>query len=274
MKVKGQEEIDRANQRQAEKVASRVAGQIQELRWQGIEVAEGTPATELERLSRIASLRHRAIGVSLKASTTQLDQLEAQCEGFDSFFTKVAGVSHRNDDRTSRQRIIRQCEPREQLVLDHDEGNRYDPNAVRVCRQNGEKVGFLNADLAERVVRHSAEGYRYAAFVANVTGGTEDAPILGMNLLIVVADPGVTNERAQAYANLLDFGRDQGMMEPASRQEGSGCASVFIAVVLLLSGIAYGTGQIETGFEAGPHQSLETARRGPHQKDDAFSNRF
>ena len=39
------------------------------------------------------------------------------------FFTKVVGVTHRNSDGSSRQTIIGQCAPGEQLQLHHDEKN-------------------------------------------------------------------------------------------------------------------------------------------------------
>jgi len=58
------------------------------------------------------------------------------------FHTKVVGVSHENDDGSSRQAIIRKCKPLEKLDLDHDEGNPHDPNAVRVCRENGGQLGM------------------------------------------------------------------------------------------------------------------------------------
>ena len=135
----------------------------------------------------------------------QKEKPKPRSKGLDSFYTKVAGVSHRNDDGTYRQRIIRRCRPQERLVLDHDERNPHDPNAVRVCRQSGEQVGFLNAELAEEVVSAAREGYRYAAFVKNITGGTEDRPTLGMNLLMVVADPGMSDREAQNYVDTLDL---------------------------------------------------------------------
>ena len=54
------------------------------------------------------------------------------------FFSKVAGVSYRNEDGSSRQSIIRRCHIGERLLLKPEPDNPVDPNAVRVLRQNGE----------------------------------------------------------------------------------------------------------------------------------------
>lgn len=104
------------------------------------------------------------------------------------FFTKVVGVTHRNDDGTKRQKIIKRCRRREPVQLIHDVQNQYDPNAIMVCRVAGKQLGFLNAELAETVVQSAAKEQRYSAFVAAVTGGGWGQSY-GMNLLILVADP-------------------------------------------------------------------------------------
>lgn len=115
------------------------------------------------------------------------------------FFSKVAGVSHDNADGSSRQAVIRRCKVGEKLVLDHEEDDKHDPNAVRVCRAEGAQLGFLKAELAEEVVRLSGRGYLWAAFISDLTGGTRDAPTRGVNLVLVRAAPGVGREKAQRY---------------------------------------------------------------------------
>lgn len=107
--------------------------------------------------------------------------------GIEGFHTKVVGVTHRNEDGSNRQKIIRNCRPGEQLELIHDKNNRFDLNAMKVCRKNGQQVGFLNAELAEEVVASLAQGYRYIAFVSNITGGGKR--YWGMNLRITVVTP-------------------------------------------------------------------------------------
>jgi len=178
---------------------------VWELRREGMDVNDHTPAEEVDRLWRIMRLRKGGVRVALSANAPRLEQIESRSKGLRSFYTKVAGVSHRNEDGTSRQEIIRRCQPSETLLLHHDEQNPHDPNAVRVCRHNGDQVGFLNAELAEEVVHGSRRGYRYAAFLKNITGGTGDVTTLGVNLLVVVAAPGVTDQQAQNYVDMLDL---------------------------------------------------------------------
>lgn len=214
---------------------------IWELRRQGVKVDEGTPAEEVDHLSRIVKLRKQGVNIAFSADTRELAQVESRGKGLRSFHTKVAGVSHRNDDGTSRQEIIADCVPLERLLLDHNEQNPHDPNAVRVCRQNGEQIGFLNAGLAEEAVRRSGQGYRYAAFVKNITGGGGDAPTLGVNLLIVVADPGVSDAEAQSYANMLDVSDanlpERPSMSNTAAGRKAGCLSLLLLCFLVLVGV-------------------------------------
>jgi hypothetical protein len=83
------------------------------------------------------------------------------------FFTKVVGVSHRNPDSTSRQAAIKTCHVLERLVLDRGEDNPRDANSVKVCRENGQQLGYLSSALAGEIVRKSARGNRSAVFIIN-----------------------------------------------------------------------------------------------------------
>jgi hypothetical protein len=115
------------------------------------------------------------------------------------FFTKVVGVTNKNEDGSSRQTVIARCRPLEKLVLVHEDENPVDSNAIAVRRQNGEQMGYLAAKLAAEVTENDRQGYRYAAFITAITGGNEDHPIRGVNLVMIVAEPGVSNQDAQEY---------------------------------------------------------------------------
>jgi HIRAN domain len=115
------------------------------------------------------------------------------------FFTKVVGVTHQNRDRSKRQNIIAKCSRLEPLVLDHEENNRYDPNAIRVLRQDGEQIGFLDAGLAKQLVSQSKKGFRFDAFIVDLTGGEPDKPTLGVNLVIIVAPPNASVDEVRAF---------------------------------------------------------------------------
>lgn len=121
------------------------------------------------------------------------------------FHSKIVGVTHKNADGSSRQAIIGKCTPLEKLTLENDEHNPHDPNAVMVLRSNGKQLGFMNTTLASEIVSKSQRGYRYAVFVKNITGGTLGKESLGVNILIVVADPGVSEQEAEDYTRQIDL---------------------------------------------------------------------
>jgi hypothetical protein len=60
-----------------------------------------------------------------------------------AFFQQVHGVTFKNDDGSSRQRIIKECSVGEVIELVPEPDNRYDSDAVKVCRQNGGQLGYL-----------------------------------------------------------------------------------------------------------------------------------
>lgn len=101
-----------------------------------------------------------------------------------SFHSRVAGVSFRNDDGTSRQAAIAACHAGEAVHLVCDPGNRYDSNAVKVCRCDGRQIGHLptNHGLADDVAAN-----RVTAAVEDIGRPNPDAP-LGVVLLITVYD--------------------------------------------------------------------------------------
>ena len=119
------------------------------------------------------------------------------------FHTKVAGVTHENDDGSDRQRIVKRCRIGEELLLEHDSQNRYDPTATRVCRVNGQQIGFLSSELAAQLVEHSERGRRYSAFISDLTGGTRSKPIRGVNMLIIESGPGVRPHDVRKYLKTI-----------------------------------------------------------------------
>ncbi len=61
-----------------------------------------------------------------------------------SFHTRVVGVTFTNPDGAQRQGIIYECQVGEELLLIREPGNRFDPNAIKVCRASGERRTTLN----------------------------------------------------------------------------------------------------------------------------------
>jgi len=91
-------------------------------------------------------------------------------EALKPFFTKVAGVISKNNDGTSRQEILKRCKKGERLTLLHQPIIQ-DKNAVRVCRENGEQIGWLNEILAAEIAPRLDKGSRIDAEIKEITGG-------------------------------------------------------------------------------------------------------
>lgn len=85
-------------------------------------------------------------------------------------FTKVVGVSHRNNNGSYRKRIIRRCGVPEELRLVPEPDNPFDSNAIAVCRANGEQLGYLNQRLAADMHRWMEDGQHWVAVLTQILG--------------------------------------------------------------------------------------------------------
>lgn len=119
--------------------------------------------------------------------------------------TKVAGVSHVNGDGSHRQEIIARCSVGERLNLQPEPSNRYDPNAVKVCRGNGEHSGYLSAYLAADIASEMEDGDPYYAVITDLTGGTAAHTTRGVNIEIFEGSPRGLKAEASAVG-VLKYG--------------------------------------------------------------------
>ena len=125
------------------------------------------------------------------------------------FFGHVAGESHRNADGSDRQAIVPRCRVGDLLVLEHEPDNPHDINAIRVLRQSGEQIGYLEREFAGEVVSRSAKGRTYHAVIASIGRAHRSAPY-GVALLILVEDHGAGDAEVANYAREV-LGRDRQM---------------------------------------------------------------
>ena len=66
--------------------------------------------------------------------------------------SKVVGVSQKNEDGSDRQLIIsREVEEEDPLTLEREPSNQYDKNAIKVLSKDGNQIGYLNKELAEKI---------------------------------------------------------------------------------------------------------------------------
>lgn len=165
---------------------------------------EGASIEEIERRLGIQIARRRGLLVSDDISLSKVRMLTAQCL-IRHYHTKVVGVTFENEDGSDRQEIIAQCTLLEKLRLEYDENHRKHPKAIRVHRENGDQLGYLNSELAEEILQKAKMGYAFLVQIKNLTGGIEDAENLGVNLIIVEAEPGASESEIQAYVERIDL---------------------------------------------------------------------
>lgn len=103
----------------------------------------------------------------------------ADLEVEDHYIIRVAGVSHQNDDGTSRQEILARCRVPEILELRRQPNHRHDRNAIQVLRKNGEMLGFIPRDEAAVMAPELDNGRRYIALLATLDGGEQAEAVSG-----------------------------------------------------------------------------------------------
>lgn len=123
----------------------------------------------------------------------------------ESFHTKVVGVTFEG-----RQDLVRRLAPGDELLIERDELNQYDSNAIAVVSEHGQ-VGFLNRDMAAQLAPAMDGGARYSAVVTEVTGGepldeleralaaAEGQRSLGLNILVTKDSRGSDDEGELAH---------------------------------------------------------------------------
>jgi HIRAN domain len=110
-------------------------------------------------------------------------------------FSRVTGESFRNDDGTERQAIIVNCRVGALLLLEAKPNNPGDENVIRVLREDGQQIGYLERDLAARLANHLSE---LSAFAASIHR-PKFSPYYGVWLLIVLTE-GQNAEVVRGYA--------------------------------------------------------------------------
>jgi hypothetical protein len=115
----------------------------------------------------------------------------ADLEMEDHYIVRVAGVSHQNDDGSSRQEILARCKVPEILELRRQPNHRHDKNAIQVRRQNGEMLGFIPKNEARIMAPELDKGRRYVAVLTTLDGGYGEKRYRGAGVLIVKIKDGI-----------------------------------------------------------------------------------
>jgi len=98
-------------------------------------------------------------------------------------------------------------------------------------------LGYLNAGLAKEVVSKSGKGYRFAVFIKEITGEDRRGQSLGVNLLIIQAEPGIGAHHVKKYVNQLI--RDDPELEGAKVESGKSGKLIFAIAMIAVGVILY-----------------------------------
>jgi hypothetical protein len=150
-------------------------------------------------------------------------------------FSRVTGESFRNDDGTDRQAIIMNCRVGTPLLLEARPNNPGDENVIRVLREDGQQIGYLERDLAAQLVNHLS---KLSAFAASIHR-PKFSPFYGVWLLIVLTE-GQSAEVVQGYAREVLGGADREILPHRSgrRSRPRTSARLVARTILLLTGMS------------------------------------
>ena len=110
---------------------------------------------------------------------------------------EVAGVSFKNPDNTSRYKVIRSCKVGDEVILEHESGNQYDENAIRVLNSSGGQMGHLPREVAEAIMKWYVPGQSptFSAIIDDIrTWDGGGCP----QLRLVVAAPSASEDKIAA----------------------------------------------------------------------------
>lgn len=93
-----------------------------------------------------------------------------------------------------RQEVLARLQMGDRVWLEQEPNNAYDPNAIKVCRSNGEQIGYLSRQLAASIVPYfQAYGYPVKGKVTLLTGATWGNYSLGVVISFKLPKPQATN---------------------------------------------------------------------------------
>jgi len=99
--------------------------------------------------------------------------------------TKIVGVTFEG-----RQEVVARLQQGDLVWLEPEPDNPYDHNAIRVCRSNGEQIGYLNRNLAAKIIPYFlAYEYHVRGKVKLLIGGYWDDFALGVVIAFKLPKP-------------------------------------------------------------------------------------
>ena len=119
--------------------------------------------------------------------TIQNKNLESETQSEKIFYTKIVGVTNKNNDGTNRQNLIRSCKSGDKLKLVLEPDNKFDKNAVKVCTLDNKQLGYISKDLR---IYQTMKKSKLNVEIANITGENKSNSNLGCNIKISIIGAG------------------------------------------------------------------------------------
>lgn len=138
----------------------------------GIQGARASPDSTFVTCKNCLKWAHRA-GLPVQQRTDEPNPFRPARQGF---YTKIAGVTHSNDDRSSRQWIVTKCRIGDELRLEREPNNQVDPGAIKVLTQEGQRLGYIPAHVARHgdvcgLAGRIDRGFKHRCRISDLTGG-------------------------------------------------------------------------------------------------------
>ena len=103
--------------------------------------------------------------------------------------TKVVGVTFEG-----RQEVVARLQQGDRVWLETEPTNPFDHNAIKVCRSNGEQIGYINRQLAASISEYfRAYAYAVRGRVTLLTGSLRDNYTLGCVIAFTLPKSGQIN---------------------------------------------------------------------------------
>jgi len=101
----------------------------------------------------------------------------------EKFNTKIAGVTFKNKDGSSRQRLLRKSDPNELLLMKREPENPVDENAIKLVKPKGKQLGYIPSKNAETLAPQMDNGAKFFAQISQINGG-DNGKSYGANIRI------------------------------------------------------------------------------------------
>ncbi len=141
-----------------------------------------------------------------------------------SFYSKLAGVSRKNEDGRGRQEVIEEdLYEGLDLYLQREPENLHDPNAIAVYASTyGDQVGYLNGNVAAELAPLMDRGQLVTCEVSEITG--DSGQTRGVNVQLTVYTLDETREMIEA-AKAEKLAKEAAKPSPAEWTETASTAS-------------------------------------------------